>query len=121
VQEDGWFYHPDLDRTCRIVSSDMPFEEARPYYDNWPRHSAQCFMDPLTYEGWRDVPVSYLLCEKDACLPADFQKTGIEMIEQGSGNKVDVTSLAESGHAPNVSRPKDVAEWIVGMAEKHAL
>jgi hypothetical protein len=111
--------HHDLDRTCRIVASDLPFEKARPYFDNWPKHSGPSFMDALTHEGWRDVPVSYLLCEQDVCLSPEFQRSGIEMIEKETGRKVDVTRL-EAGHAPNVSQPEKVLDWIVKMAELEA-
>lgn len=111
--------HHDLDRTCRLVASDMPFETARPYFDTWPKHSGQCFVDTLTHEGWRDVPVSYLLCEQDVVLSPDFQRKGIEMVERETGRKVDVTSL-DAGHAPNVSQPQAMADWIVKVAEMEA-
>lgn len=39
------------------------------------------------------------------------------MMEKQIGGPVDVTEI-EAGHAPNVSRPKEVADWIVSVAEK---
>jgi hypothetical protein len=39
------------------------------------------------------------------------------MIERQIGGKVDVTEI-EAGHAPNASRPKEVADWIVSITER---
>jgi hypothetical protein len=114
-QDDGWLIHTDLDRTRRIVASDMPKEDAEPWFENWPRHSMPSFMNQLTHDGYKDVPVSWLLCEADICLSPEFQKKGIATVEEVSGRKVDITT-ADVGHAPNVSKPQVVADWIVKMA-----
>ena len=109
-------YHEDLNRTRDVVCSNVKPEDADPWFANWPRHSAISFAGELTHAGYKNVPVSYLLCEGDRCVPPDVQRKGIETIEKASGSKVDVTSVA-ADHAPNVSAPQTVVNWIVKMAE----
>jgi hypothetical protein len=41
------------------------------------------------------------------------------MMEKQIGGTIDVTEI-ESGHAPNASRPKEVAGWIISIAERSA-
>lgn len=83
----------------------------------FPQHSAVSFGDELTYAGYKDVPVSYLFCENDKCVPPEVQQKGIETIEEASGEKVDVTRI-NSDHCPMISAPDKVVEWFVGLAEK---
>ena len=52
-------------------------------------HSSASLRDPLTYAGYKDVPVSYLICEKDMTIPTDSARDMIELIEREGGNKVD--------------------------------
>lgn len=119
-QDDGWMESKNLNTTRENVASSMKREDAEPWFENWPRHSARSFADPLTHAGYKDVPVSYLLCEADHTLSAEkVQKTGIELIERVSGNKVDVTR-AQLDHAPSVSAPQVLVDWIVKLAELEA-
>ena len=63
------------------------------------------------------MPVSYLLCTKDLAHEPELQRASIAMMEKEIGSKVDVTEI-EAGHAPNASRSKEVADWIISMAEQ---
>ena len=80
-------------------------------------HSAISFTGELTYPGYKDVPVSYLFCENDKCIPPSVQQKGIDMIEEASGNKVDVTRI-NNDHCPSISAPEKVIDWFVSVAEK---
>jgi hypothetical protein len=100
-----------------IVFSDISKEEGVAWVDKFPNHSAISFAGELTNAGYKDIPVSYLLCEDDLCISAKHQRVGIEMVEQVSGKKVDVTSL-QSGHFPPISAPGEVVNWIVDVARK---
>lgn len=80
-------------------------------------HSSTSFTNPLTYAGYKDVAVSYLLCEKDIIIPPESQTDMIELVERESGNKVDVTKV-QAGHAPNWVAFKEFVDWIVMMADK---
>lgn len=41
------------------------------------RHSSKCFGNELTYAGYRDVPVSYFLCEDDLAMVPEAQQVSI--------------------------------------------
>lgn len=97
----------------------MKKEDAEPWFENWPRHSGPTFVNELTHAGYKDVPVSYLLCELDICVSPEIQQKGIDMVERVSGRKVDVTR-AKVDHAVNVSQPQVLADWIVALAELEA-
>lgn len=110
-------YHDPIERSAAICFSDIPKEQGEAWLRKFSRHSSVSFMGELTYAGYKDVPVSYMLCEKDLCIPPKNQKKGIELIEEVSGRKVDVTSI-NAGHIPNESQPQVVIDWIVGAAKK---
>ena len=117
-------YHTDLETLAALVFSDLPPAEGLVWAKRFARHSAAAFADPLTHAGYRDFPVSYLVCEKDKTIPPAVQRAGIATIEEaaagagGSGRKVDVTAL-EADHVPMVSELQKVVDWIVRVAEKH--
>ena len=100
-----------------MVFSDMPEKEGLLWAAKMAHHSAVTFTDPLTYAGFKDVPVSYLLCLNDLTIPAEFQRAGIDMMERETGKKAAVTSI-EAGHFPAVSHTDEVVDWILGLAGK---
>ncbi len=116
-QENGWLYHADLPLSAALSFSDLPREAAIAHIGSFAKHSAASLATPLTYAGYRDVPVSYLVCEEDRLIPARAQRAGIGMVERESGNGVEVASLAGAGHVPMASRPQEVIDWIVHVAE----
>lgn len=73
-------------------------------------------MDELTYAGYNDVPVSYLVAEDDLCIPATTQRAEIEMIQKESGKKVDVTS-AKVDHVPNETATQEVLNWLISVID----
>ncbi|KAI0144822.1 hypothetical protein BJ166DRAFT_565924 [Pestalotiopsis sp. NC0098] len=117
---DGWFYYPDASLVATRVFSDMPFEEGLKWGKELVKHSAASFGSPLTYAGYKDLPVSYLVCEDDLSITAETQRSQIDMIERESGNTVDVTSI-QAGHVPPISAPQDVIKWILHVATKYAM
>lgn len=120
VGEDGWMYHDDPEASAKIVLNNLAdLEEAVGWIKQMPKHSAVSFGDALTYEGFKDVPVSYLFCEEDLCIPPEVQQAGIDMIEKRSGRKVDVTEV-KADHCCNISAPKETVDWLVSVVEKSA-
>lgn len=97
----------------------LPLEEATALVKKFPKHSATSFMDKLTYAGYKDVPVSYLVCEDDLCIPPQIQRVEIEMIERESGKKVHVTSI-KADHCPNATAPQKIVDWILDIVERTA-
>ena len=95
----------------------MPKDEGEFWAAKLTKHSSTSFANPLTYAGFKDVPVSYLLCENDRAISPLVQRAGIEMIEKESGNKVDVTSIPGDHVAP-LSSKTEVVDWIVDVAER---
>lgn len=42
----------------------MPFEEGLKWGKELVKHSAASFGSPLTYAGYKDLPMSYLVCDQ---------------------------------------------------------
>lgn len=110
-------YHDSISDTAALAFSDLPREEGEVWVKRFSRHSAVSFAGKLTHAGYKDIPVSYLLCEEDLTIPPQNQRDGIELIERESGKKVDVTRI-KSGHCPVVSMPQKVVDWILDVAQK---
>lgn len=79
--------------------------------------SSYAYLDKLTHEGYKDLPVSYLLCELDQVLPPSLQQDGIDIIEKVSGNKVHVTKIP-GDHCPNWTVESLVVDWIVDVSHR---
>lgn len=105
-------YHPNQPLSASHSFSDISPEEGLAWVKRFVKHSSVSFTNPLTYPGYKYIPVSYLLCEEDVVIPPSIQRAEIEMIEGESGNKVDVTSI-KAGHVPIVSQPQKVVDWIL--------
>ncbi|KAI0100527.1 Alpha/beta hydrolase fold-1, partial [Nemania sp. FL0031] len=114
--ENGWL-HPLGDAALPITFSDLPPDEGRKWNEKFAWHSARSFMDPLKYAGYENIPVSYLVCEKDLVIAPEVQKREIEIIEEVSGKKVDVTSF-NTGHCPSTFVPDQVVGWFLDVARK---
>jgi pimeloyl-ACP methyl ester carboxylesterase len=95
--------------------SDMPPAEGIEWAKKMPEHSTASFGGELTYEGYKDVPVSYLYTEQDRTVLPKLQQVCIDNVEQATGKKVDVQKL-DSGHFPFLSRPNDVVRIIRRVA-----
>lgn len=108
-------HHTDHAQSASLSFSDLPQEEGISWVKSFRAHSAASFACALRYAGYLDVPVSYLLCEEDLVIPHSIQREEIEMIEQKTGNKVDVTTV-KSGHCPTASNPQAAIDWLVTLA-----
>ena len=109
--------HHDPAGTARLILQHVSPEAGEVIVKTFAKHSAVSFINELTYAGYKDIPVSYLLCEDDLCIPPKVQRTGIEMIERESGRKVAVTSI-NADHCPNLCAEKQTIEWILQVARK---
>ena len=103
--------------TAEMICQDLPPEEGAAVVSGFAKHSAQSFGNELTHAGYKDVPVSYLLCEEDMAGPPEFQREMIAMIEEASGRKVDVTTI-KAGHCPNLTAEKETIGWVLNVAQK---
>ncbi|KAH9885907.1 alpha/beta-hydrolase [Xylariomycetidae sp. FL2044] len=112
--ERGWLYHSDPAASARLSLSDLSEEDGVAWINKFSRQSSLCFVDPLTHAGYADLPVSYLVCERDQCIPLQTQKEEIEMIEKVSGRKVGVTSIPND-HCPMMLAPEKVTDWFLSL------
>jgi pimeloyl-ACP methyl ester carboxylesterase len=77
--------------------------------------TATLFEEPWPLEAWPEVPTSFLVCRDDRFFPADWlrcivrDRLGIDPIE------------VPGGHAAHLSRPRELAEAIVGCSSGSAL
>ncbi|PWY83368.1 hypothetical protein BO70DRAFT_361485 [Aspergillus heteromorphus CBS 117.55] len=62
LDENGWMWQDDLPAAGARCFSDLPPAQGLALIKLFPAHSAASFANPLTYAGYKDVPVSYLIC-----------------------------------------------------------
>ncbi|KAH8886243.1 alpha/beta-hydrolase [Thozetella sp. PMI_491] len=117
VDEYGWMMPENPAAAAEIVCQCLPSKEGEEMIRSFAKHSAQSFGNVLTYAGYKNIPTSYLLCEKDLAGPPEFQREMISMIEETSGRKVDVTSI-EADHFPHLSQEKGTVDWALKLARK---
>lgn len=103
--------------TARICLNNLSPEAGTAIVEQFSKHSFPSFTSELTHAGYKDIPVSYLFCEEDLCIPPAVQQAGIDEIERVSGRKVDVTSIT-ADHCPNWTAKQKVVEWILDIAGK---
>lgn len=65
----------------------------------------------VTYEGWRDVPIGYLMLDRDQAFPLWLQKQWAELIEKDTGRTVSMRHM-DAAHCANVTAPEKIAEMI---------
>ncbi|KAI2470418.1 alpha/beta-hydrolase [Annulohypoxylon bovei var. microspora] len=118
MDDKGWLYFANIPAAALVTFSDYPDQTGREaWIEKFQVHSAVSFSNELTHAGYKDVPVSYLLCEEDQCIPPQTQRDAIDIVEKESGNKVDVTYI-KAGHCPTLTAPEKAVDWIVHAAEK---
>lgn len=75
-------------------------------------HSLLSFQEPLTYGGYSDVHIHYIVCEKDLVIPPEIQAGFVDLLRSFAGDdKVTVHKL-DTDHAPVASRFEDVTAII---------
>ncbi|KAF2847040.1 alpha/beta-hydrolase [Plenodomus tracheiphilus IPT5] len=123
VGEDGWMTNADPVATAAIVFNSLSPAHGAEEAAKFGKHSSTCFADNLTYAGYKDLPVSWLVCEDDRCVSPEVQENGITAIEESwkgterEGKKVDVVRL-DVDHVPFMSKGAEVEKWVVEFLEK---
>ncbi|KAF5635577.1 signal peptide-containing protein [Fusarium sp. NRRL 25303] len=93
----------------KIFYNDMSPEQVAAVVPALKPHSYQVFHTPLTNEGWRQVPTTYIYCSLDAAIPIHIQKMMVEETAKG----VDInTEEINAGHSPFINMPHEVASCI---------
>ncbi|KAJ7769759.1 hypothetical protein B0H14DRAFT_2967256, partial [Mycena olivaceomarginata] len=101
----------DPAKAAPISFSDLPPAEAVTWASKLSAHSAVSFGQKLTYAAYKDIPISYLLCEADKLVTPEQQNKIIAGLEgeMGAGKSVD-RHLVKADHAINVSQPEAVVK-----------
>jgi pimeloyl-ACP methyl ester carboxylesterase len=96
------YYYPD-------VSEDL----ARWAWERLRSNALTVFVEPCPLESWPDVPTTSLVLTGDAAVSPDWQR----LVARRRG--FDVVELP-GGHSPFLSRPTELAEALVRIAERGA-
>lgn len=106
-------YVRNTDAATQVLSDVQPPEKAAELMKGFNDQSAKVFTDPVTYDAYRHIPVSYILCERDAVLLPDWQMGRIEFLKKARADgKVDVVRF-DTGHCPNISKPEATARKVI--------
>lgn len=98
MSDPGARFYNDLDAetTARCLAEIAPYQ-AKP-----------TIFTPVTYEAYRDVPSTYLFCEKDAAMPFDLQKAMVTT----AGEDLIKSYTCGAGHLPMLGTPQIVFDVI---------
>ena len=108
--------HMDPVITAQFVFNDLPYSQAYENACQLSHHSAVSFQSEVTQTSYKDIPVTYIYCERDVVIAPETQQRFIDTIEEVSGSKVDVRRI-DAGHGPNWSKPDELIELLVGAAQ----
>ncbi|KAF7344356.1 Alpha/beta-hydrolase [Mycena sanguinolenta] len=97
---------------ARSNYSDMPPEDASVWASKMREHVAASFCQKLTYAAYKDIPVSYLLCEEDKAVIPEMQNQIIADMESVMGGTSVDRHPVKAGHHINASQPKTMAALI---------
>lgn len=99
------------------TGSDDPFVS---FYHDVPRALAEealskersesntAYHDPWPLDAWPAVPTKFVLCLEDRVFPANFMRRVV-------AERLDIEpDEIASGHCVALSRPKELADWLVG-------
>lgn len=94
---------------------DLPEVEGEMWVSRLRKQSSRAFTEgkDVMYPGWQDVPVWVLVTTEDKALPVEVQYMMVDMVT-GTAD-VTVREIASS-HSPMLSKPSEVAGYIVEAA-----
>lgn len=107
--------HMDPVISAPLVCNDLDYAQAYENALQLSHHSAISFQNEATQASYKDIPVTYIFCERDLIINPETQQRFIDTIEEVSGKKVDVKRI-DAGHCPNWSRPEELVGLIVEAA-----
>jgi pimeloyl-ACP methyl ester carboxylesterase len=100
----------DPDAAAPLIFNDMPLDEGLIWQRQFSQHTLPSFQENLAYAGYQDVPVTYMLTEKDLIIPPELQQAMIDGMEN-AGVKVKVIKY-DTGHVPHISSPDTIVDVI---------
>ncbi|KAF7361479.1 AB hydrolase-1 domain-containing protein [Mycena sanguinolenta] len=109
---EGEYMTIDTAGCAPVLFNDLSPEEGLSWASQMPNHSAISFAQKLTYGAYKDIPVSYLFCERDECITPKKQTQIIAAMESQMGGKTVDRHSVQADHAINVSQPKTMVAVI---------
>jgi pimeloyl-ACP methyl ester carboxylesterase len=88
--------------------------EIQAYLASLVRWNGTCMYQGISQCAWREAPVTYVYTNADMTIPLDYQKSMVEMMKR-EGREAATTELS-TGHCPNLTRTKEMAEIISKVA-----
>ncbi|KAG8166624.1 hypothetical protein KVR01_002313 [Diaporthe batatas] len=96
----------DPDTPEQIFYNDLSADEAKKSVDTLSHHSYRCLFTKLTYPAYKDIPTTYLLCEKDNAIPLAAQEKMVKNA-RALGVQIDTVTF-DASHSPFLSMPNNV-------------
>jgi homoserine acetyltransferase len=96
--------------------NDLAPEVAKHFSAQLTVHPTSAQWTDVSHEAFKEIPVTYLLCENDQALPLEVQKMICGRIE-AMGVKVDYESCS-AGHSPFLSMPDQLAEIVEKVSQQ---
>ncbi|ESU09713.1 hypothetical protein FGSG_03500 [Fusarium graminearum PH-1] len=94
-----------------IIEAKSPPEEALKLARELPQHSTASYRDQLTYAGYQDAEVHYIICEQDKLVVPEYQFGMLEILKGMTNGNVGVHKI-QSGHAPHINHPDNLTKII---------
>jgi len=97
----------------QLFYHDLPEEEGNAWVAKIEKQSLKSLYEggEHVYSGWKDVPVWYLATAEDKALPVEVQRMFVQMAKD-AGADVTLREVASS-HAAMLSRPREVADFLL--------
>ncbi|KAJ6460849.1 Alpha/beta hydrolase fold-1 [Mycena vitilis] len=99
-------------KSAPVSFPDLAPEEALSWASKMRVHAAASFREPLTYGAYKDIPISYLVCEEEKGEGVEMQNRVIARMESEMGGRVVDRHAVQCGHCINVSQPKTMVAVI---------
>jgi Alpha/beta hydrolase family len=96
--------------------NDLAPEDAKHFSAQLTCQPTSAQFTEVSHEAFKEIPITYLLCENDQALPVEVQKMMCDRIE-AMGVKVDYESCS-AGHSPFLSMPDQLAEIVEKVSKK---
>ncbi len=96
---------------------DLPTEEAEHWSSQLKPQSVKAIWSTQTYEAWKDIPSTYIVCEKDRVIQPEKQEEMIANARAVQPMAFDVVERLDCGHQPILSNVQEMVE-IVKRAAK---
>lgn len=99
-----------------LLFGGLPVDEQETFMRTLSRANMQSMEDKVQYEGWRDVPLTYVHVTQDMTLPPHYQQRILEKLAE-RGVRAEVVTM-ETGHSPYLTMTEECVKVVEGVAKK---